>query len=230
LGSAVTFTAAATATVPATNGTLYYQWQLNGKYLSDGTDANGATMIGTHTAQLLITGTTADDAGNYTCVAIFTPHDGSPVYMKTTAANLIVTGTSTPGHVLAISARAYVGSGDNILIGGFFIAGKTSVTVLIQALGPALAQEGVQDHLKQPVLTLHQTINGKDVILYSNTGWGSKPVLLAAAASVYAQPVLEPGSADSELLVTLPPGSYTAQVAGESGGTGVALCSIYEAQ
>jgi hypothetical protein len=35
-------------------------------------------------------------------------------------------------------------------------------------------------------------------------------------------------SQDSAILVTLPPGQYTAQVSGSSGDTGVALVEIYE--
>jgi hypothetical protein len=44
----------------------------------------------------------------------------------------------------------------------------------------------------------------------------------------YAQPVLQSGSADSEVLLTLPPGGYTAEVTGADGGTGVALCAVYQ--
>jgi hypothetical protein len=82
--------------------------------------------------------------------------------------------------------------------------------------------------LQHPELSIHQSQNGNDVTLYSNTGWGSSQVLLNAAASVYATPVLVSGSADSELLLTLPPGGYSAEVGGADGGTGVALCAIYE--
>jgi len=103
--------------------------------------------------------------------------------------------------------------------------GSTSRTVLIQALGPALAGEGVTGVLQQPVLSIYNT-NGQQI--YSNTGWGSSQILLNAAATVYASPVLLPGSPDSELLLTLPPGGYTAEVSGINGGTGVALCAIYQ--
>jgi hypothetical protein len=145
-------------------------------------------------------------------------------------AGLQVEAASTPGIVSSISSRAFVGTGDNVLIGGFYVAGSTSATVLVQAIGPSLAPPpyNVSGTLKNPVLTIHQTQNGKDVVLYSNAGWGSSPVLLAAAAAAYAQPVLQPGSNDSELLLTLPPGGYTAEVAGVDEGTGVALCAIYQ--
>jgi len=39
-----------------------------------------------------------------------------------------------------------------------------------------------------------------------------------------------PADADSALLLTLPPGNYTAQVGGLNGGLGIALCEIYEVQ
>jgi hypothetical protein len=145
---------------------------------------------------------------------------------------LTVVSDQNPGAVTSISARAYVGTDDNILIGGFYIVGNTSVTVLIQAIGPALATNpfNVTGTLQHPTLTIHQTQNRQDVVLYSNTGWGSSPVLSAAAAAVYAQPVLQSDSADSELLLTLPPGGYTAEVSGGDGGTGVALCGIYQLQ
>jgi hypothetical protein len=102
--------------------------------------------------------------------------------------------------------------------------------VLVQAIGPALAAApyNVSGTLQHPSLAIHQSQNGKDVVLYSNAGWGNSPVLLAAAAAAYAQPTLQPGSADSEVLLTLPPGGYTAEVSGVGGATGVALCAIYQ--
>jgi len=93
------------------------------------------------------------------------------------------------------------------------------------ALGPALAGQSVSGTLPHPALTIHDS-TGQTI--YSNTGWGSNPVLLQAAASVYATPVLSPNSADSEVLLTLPPGGYTAEVADANGATGVALCAIYQ--
>jgi hypothetical protein len=96
---------------------------------------------------------------------------------------------------------------------------------LIQGLGPALAGEGVAGVLQHPALTIFDTSGN---VIFSNTGWGSSPILLNAAATVFASPVLQPNSPDSEVLLTLPPGGYTAEVSGADGGTGVALCAIYQ--
>jgi hypothetical protein len=187
--------------------------------------ANGSGISGSAGPQLVIQGASAAEDGEYACAVSFT--GGS---VQSAQATLSIQNSSTPGTLTSVSARAFVGTGDNILIGGFYIAGSTSATVLVQAIGPALAPYNVTGTLQHPALAIHQTQNGKDVVLYSNTGWGSSPALTAAAAAAYAQPVLTPGSADSELLLTLPPGGYTAEVTGADGGTGVALCAIYQVQ
>jgi hypothetical protein len=205
-------------------GGVSYQWQLNGVDLTD--SPSGATsdvILGSASSELMITDATGASAGQYTVVA--TNSAGSTA---SNSAALQVQVSSDPGLATSISSRAFVGTGDNILIGGFYIVGSTSRTVLVQGLGPALTPLGVSGALQHPELSIHQIQTGHDVTLYSNTGWGSSQVLLNAAAAVFASPVLVSGSADSELLLTLPPGGYSAEVSGADGGTGVALCAIYE--
>jgi hypothetical protein len=209
-------------TAVASNATSY-QWTLNGTTVL-GDSASGTTtdvIAGSSGPQLVITNATAASNGSYTVVAINSNGSSQP----STPATLTVTSTSNPGYLINISARAFVGTGGNIMIGGFYIVGSTSRSVLIQAIGPGLAGEGVTGVLQHPALSIH---NSAGATIYSNTGWGSSQLLLNAAAAAYANPVLQANSADSELLLTLPPGGYTAEVAGGDGGTGVALCAIYQ--
>jgi hypothetical protein len=225
-GSTVVFTVAAGGTVGSslakpigqaaalTSGTTY-QWMFNGANLTDGGAISGSTG-----PQLVITGASSANNGDYSCLVTT-----NGVGVQSNSAGLVVGTVSTPGYLVNISSRAFVGTGDSILIGGFFVGGSTSRSVLIQALGPALTAQGVSGVLQHPALTIH---NSSGAVIYSDTGWGSNPVLLKAAASAYAQPVLQPDSADSEVLLTLPPGGYTAEIAGADGGTGVALCAIYQ--
>jgi len=125
-----------------------------------------------------------------------------------------------------LSARDLVETGQNILIGGFSIAGGTDETVLIRAVGPGLNSTfGLTGILAQPVLTL---FHGPTQI-YANTAWGGDPILTAAQATVGAYPLV-PSSADSLLLVTLPPGGYTAQVTGLNSTIGIAVVEVYEVQ
>jgi len=207
-------------------GATSYQWTFNGNPVTDSTTGTTDVITGSGGPQLVITNTTGVSAGAYSVVATNSAGSSQP----RPAATITVVNSSTPGSITSISSRAFVGTGDNVLIGGFYIVGSTSRSVLIQALGPALAPApyNVSGTLQNPTLAIHQYQAGKDVILYTNTGWGSSQVLLNAAATVFAFPTLQANTPDSELLLTLPPGGYTAEVSGSDGGTGVALCGIYE--
>jgi hypothetical protein len=206
---------------PVFTGNPSYQWYLNGVALTDSPSGTTSDIISGSTGpQLEIKATTVASAGTYTVKA--TNSAGS---VTSGGEVLTVTSVTNPGYLVNISSRAFVGTGDSILIGGFFVGGKTSRTVLIQAMGPALISQGVSGTLALPALTIHDSTGAT---IYANTGWGSSPVLLAAAKAAYATPVLTANSNDSELLLTLPPGGYTAEIAGADGGTGVALCAVYE--
>jgi plastocyanin len=149
---------------------------------------------------------------------------------------------SPTSRLINISARADVLTGDKILIGGFVIGGTTPETVLIRAIGPGLDyafpgafQAG--STMANPVLSLYDS-NG--AVIATDTGWGNAIVagtstvhagLLQASAATMASVgayALQGGSADSAMVVTLPPGGYTAQVKGLNGTTGIAVVEIYE--
>jgi hypothetical protein len=218
-GSTIVLTASAT-------GAASYQWMLNGKTVLADSPAGSTdnVILGATGPQLVISHATSLSDGSYTVVAINPSGQSKPSQPATVS----VAANPSPGHLAGTFARAGVGTGDAILTRGFSIAGTTSRTVLVQALGPALAAApyNVTNPVQHPTLSIHQNQNGKDVLLYSDTGWGSSPVLRAAATAAHAAPPMEPGSADSGLLLTLPPGAYSAEVSGADGGTGVAVCAI----
>ena len=132
-------------------------------------------------------------------------------------------GTPT-ARLINISARAAVGTGSNVLIAGFVIAGDTPETVLIRGIGPTLSQFGVTGSLATPELVLFDSGNNA---LQTNSGWGGGADLAQAFARVGAFS-LPSASADAAILVTLPPGAYTAEVTGVNGATGVGLAEVYE--
>jgi DNA-binding beta-propeller fold protein YncE len=130
----------------------------------------------------------------------------------------------SPTVLTNLSARSYISSnGVAVMIAGFVISGSTSQTILIRASGPALTPFGVSNVLPQPQLTLY---NSNNVAIASNAGWQGNPEIAQAASAVGAFAWTNPASADSALLATLPPGSYTAFVTGES-GAGTALVEVY---
>jgi len=131
-------------------------------------------------------------------------------------------GTPT-ARLASLSVRNQVGTGDNILIAGFAITGNISRTVLIRGIGPTLARYGVSGLLANPQLQVFQG----NTLLAQNDDWGSDTTLAAVATQVNAF-ALDANSKDAALLLTLPPGAYTAQISGVGNTTGVALVEIYE--
>lgn len=162
--------------------------------------------VGAHTVQI-------NGVGGATGVALAEIYDAN----SSTAAS-----SSTP-RLLNVSARTYVGMGDDILIAGFSIGGSAVKTVLIRAIGPTLSTLGVTDVLADPKLELFH----RDRVINSNDNWGGDPVLASVAAEVGAF-ALTASSRDAVLLVTLEPGSYTVHVSGVASTTGVAMVEIYE--
>ncbi|MBL9186968.1 MAG: PQQ-binding-like beta-propeller repeat protein [Opitutaceae bacterium] len=140
----------------------------------------------------------------------------------------VASDASTP-RLINVSARTQVGTGANILIAGFVVGGTGTKQVLVRAIGPTLAAFGVPGTLADPRL---QLFSGPTQI-QENDNWGASPnaaQIATVSASVGAFPLaLE--SRDAVLLLTLQPGSYTAQVSGLGSAavnTGVAIVEVYE--
>lgn len=126
-------------------------------------------------------------------------------------------------RLINVSARTQVGTGGNVLIAGFVVAGSASKTVLIRAVGPGLRTFGVPGFLANPRLDV---FSGQTrVAANDNWEWDSDIVDLSLLVGAFG---LSQFSPDSVLLVTLPPGAYSAQVSGVDNTTGVALVEIYE--
>jgi arabinan endo-1,5-alpha-L-arabinosidase len=136
--------------------------------------------------------------------------------------------TASSARLVNLSARVEVGTGGNVLIAGLVIGGSAARTVLVRASGPAIAAApfDVPGTLPDPVLTLNNL--GTRGIVATNSAWGGDPEVTVEAASVGAFRWSDPSSSDSALLVTLPPGNYTATVSGAANDTGVALVEVYE--
>jgi hypothetical protein len=190
-----------------------YQWSLN-----------GAPIAGATGAVLVLPDASAANAGAYSCVVA-----NSAGSVMSSPATLTVDPASASPRLIDISTRGQVGTGASLLIAGFVVGGTTSKTVLIRASGPAIgaAPFNVPGTLPDPVIQLFGQGNPAPLI-GSNAGWGGNPQIAAEAASVGAFPWTNTAGRDSALLVTLPPGAYTAQVSGASGDTGVALVEVYD--
>lgn len=166
---------------------------------------HGGLRAGSYSKQV----TAATGAGG---VALAEVYDATPADVPPASALRLVN----------LSARTQVGTGANLLIAGFALGGATSKTVLIRAVGPGLTPFGVTGLLVDPKLEL---FSGQTLIA-TNDNWDGNATIRTAAVSVGAF-ALPDGSRDAALLVTLAPGSYTAQVSGIANATGVALVEVY---
>jgi hypothetical protein len=105
--------------------------------------------------------------------------------------------------------------------------------VLIRAVGPGLTAFGVGGVVADPTLTL---FDAHGVVLAHNDNWeAQEPATAATTAADIAQAetvsgafALQSGSKDAALIMTLPPGLYSAQVRGTNNSTGAALVEVYE--
>jgi hypothetical protein len=145
----------------------------------------------------------------------------------------MVNNPSTASKLLAISTRAFAGSGDNTQIAGIYISPGDDKRVLIRAIGPSLAQFGVVDVLEDPTVSVFD-VDG--MLIASNDDWetqdgGADAVTeLTDATTSTAAFDLATGSADAALVLTLPPGAYTAHIVPKADATGVALIEAYEVE
>jgi hypothetical protein len=124
-------------------------------------------------------------------------------------------------QALNISTRGLVGTGDNVLIGGFIITGTAPKTVVLRALGPSLSDFGLSGLLADPVLNVY---NSSGALVATNDNWQSDP-----NASIVESNGLAPANpAESALARSLPPGSYTVIVTGKDPTPGIALVEVYD--
>jgi hypothetical protein len=122
-----------------------------------------------------------------------------------------------------ISTRALVSMGDNIVIAGFMLGQHSGADrVAVRGLGPSLSGAGIANPLSNPILELR---DGNGTLRAANNDWQDNPAQAAALTSAGLAPAdqLEAG-----IIATLPPGLYTALLAGLNNGIGIGLVEVYD--
>ena len=128
-----------------------------------------------------------------------------------------------------ISTRAFVQTGENVMIGGFIVQGTGAQRVIIRAIGPELTQYGIPDVLANPSLELH---NGSGALIASNDNWQTT-ILGGIITSNQVGDIQNSGHAptaasESAIVADLQPGNYTAIVRGVNNANGVGLVEVYD--
>jgi hypothetical protein len=134
-----------------------------------------------------------------------------------------------PAQLGNISTRAFVQTGDNVMIGGFIVQGTGVKRVIIRAIGPELSQYGVPNPLADPTLELH---NGSGALIASNDNWQTT-IIGGIITHDQVQEIQNSGHTpgdgrESAIIADLPAGNYTAIVRGVNSTTGVALVEVYD--
>jgi glucose/arabinose dehydrogenase len=159
-------------------------------------------------------------AGNYTAI-VSGKNGGTGV----TLAEVYDLDQAADSRLVNISTRATVGTGTDVLIGGFITGSKIGATrVAVRALGPTLQQFGIANPLPDPRLELH---NADGALLVSNDNWQSDA---SQAALVTGYGLAPPNNLESAIAISLAPGRYTAIVTGKNNQTGIGLIEIYAEQ
>ena len=128
---------------------------------------------------------------------------------------------SSSAKLANISTRGFIDTGDNVMIGGFIVGGGEPARILVRAIGPTLADFGVQGALADPVLELHDA-NGSS---FDNDNWRESQESEIIATTIPPHNDREPA-----ILATLVPGNYTAIVRGKNDTTGIGLVEAYNLQ
>lgn len=167
-------------------------------------------------------------AGPYTVQAQIGPGSTNNAGLVLIEVYDVTQGGPAAPKAINVSTRGAVGTGANSLIAGFVVTGQVSRRMLIRGAGPTLANLGVPGVLADPILTLSAQSTGQ--VLRTNDNWGSgeeAPIIASAASAAGAFP-FPAGSRDAAMIVMLPPGAYTVQLAGVGGGTGVGIVEVYD--
>jgi uncharacterized repeat protein (TIGR03803 family) len=129
-----------------------------------------------------------------------------------------------------ISTRAFVDTGNNVMIGGLIVSGGTnggSARVIVRAIGPSLSNSGVQGALQDPNLELHDS-SGTTVA--SNDNWKTRPDGSSQQGEIEATAVPPTNDLESAVVQNLAPGNYTTIVRGAVSATGIAVVEAYTLQ
>lgn len=192
-------------------------WDLDAEPAAAGYRVYYGTLSGIYTRTL--------DVGKKAFATIADLVEGRTYFFAVTAYNAAGV-ESVPSEEIAypssdtlrnISTRAFIQTGDQVLIGGFLVGGNGQKRVAVRALGQSIPIQGA---LSNPMLELY---NGTGRLVATNDNWRtSQPAALIATG------IAPQNAYDSMLLTTLRQGSYTVVVRGKQNATGIGLVEVYD--
>jgi hypothetical protein len=142
---------------------------------------------------------------------------------------------SRDSRLVNISSRAFVGTGESVMITGFVTSGSIGRRVLVRAIGATLgkAPHNVSGVLDDPIIHIYH--QGVQTLVATNDDWDEDPeryipanYIESVSAGVGAFRIPR-GSTDAAVILHVSPNTaYTVVISGKNGATGVVLAEIYE--
>jgi len=134
-------------------------------------------------------------------------------------------GLAANARLANLSSRGVIGTGDDVLIGGFFAGPQTAAVtrVVFRAIGPSLAAFNVPQPMQDPTIELR---NRDGDLLASNDDWQSHQKTEIESTGLQPSDTRE----SAIVLTNFEPGPYTAIVRGKNGTVGVGLVEIFDVQ
>lgn len=197
-------------------------------------DTNGA-LIGTNDnwrdaqeAEIAESGAAPPDPREAAIIALLSPNNYTAVLQGkngTSGVGLFEAydlDRTSNSQLANVSTRGFVGTGDNILIGGFIVDSSSSQsgTFVIRGIGPSLANAGLTGTLQNPRVDIYSG----SAFVVGNDNWQDDAAQAQALAKLGIAPTSQ---TEAAIVTTLLPGSYTAIVAGVGNTVGLALVEIY---
>lgn len=164
----------------------------------------------------------------------WTVADFGPAFADHSGSNLYLTGYNTiyvyslapdgspgvepaPKSLLNVSTRSVVGVDDQRMIGGFIITGDATKEIAFRAIGPTLPVIGP---MTDPAISVYDS---SGALVATNQNWNQyRDQIVSAGLAPFDEH-------EAALVASLAPGSYTAVVSFETGGTGgVGLVELYD--
>jgi hypothetical protein len=122
-----------------------------------------------------------------------------------------------------LSTRAFVSTGNDIVIAGFFLSdGNGDDRIIVRGIGPSLSGFGLSSVLANPTLEVR---NSNGSLVLTNNDWQDNA---AQAAELTAAGLAPTNNLEAAIAATLPPDLYTALLAGLNNGTGIGVVEVYD--
>jgi hypothetical protein len=120
-----------------------------------------------------------------------------------------------------VATRAFVRTGDNVLIGGVIITGSAPKTIVLRGIGASLAFAAVRNYLRDPMLTVY---DASGEVIAENDNWRT------GGAAIEASGLAPREDFEAAIYTTLAPGAYTVALSGVNGTSGIGVLELYDLQ